>query len=178
MVTATAQQFETPLSAKAQDTTSDARSGSQSASQAGVSCPLKSPKTAEALGKTSRALYYVGGLVCVGLGFIGAALPLLPTTPFLLLATFCFARSSPRLHAWLINHKQFGTLIENWRRHGAISPAAKRSALLVIAATPVISLLMGVSTMALACQVVVLSMSATFIATRPDGPTLEDEPQP
>ncbi|GHE63505.1 hypothetical protein GCM10019059_23950 [Camelimonas fluminis] len=68
------------------------------------------------------------GVGFVALGLVGAALPVLPTTPFLILAAACFARSSPRLEAWLLNHRHFGPPLRDWRRHGAISPRAKRLA--------------------------------------------------
>ena len=66
-----------------------------------------------------------GGFLAVGLGAVGIVLPLLPTTPFLLLAAFCFARSSERLHDWLINHPTFGPPILDWRDRGAIGRKAK-----------------------------------------------------
>src|SRR5690606_8396288 len=65
---------------------------------------------------TRRSLWLTFGLVCVGLALAGVVLPLLPATPFLLLAAFAFTRSSPRLHAWLLGHRHFGPLIEDWRR--------------------------------------------------------------
>ena len=74
-----------------------------------------------------RALWLLLGLVAVGLGAVGVVLPLLPTTPFLLLAAFAFARSSERWHQWLVNHQIFGPLIEDWNRYGAISEARKQS---------------------------------------------------
>ncbi|MEM6414466.1 MAG: YbaN family protein [Pseudomonadota bacterium] len=116
-----------------------------------------------------KLAYLSAGMICVALGFAGAALPLLPTTPFLLLAAFCFARSSPRLHAWLLDHKHFGPLIENWRRHGAISPKAKRSAYIVMAATPIISIALGAPPLIIFIQIFVLGASALFVATRPNG---------
>jgi len=61
----------------------------------------------------------------VFLGAIGIVLPLLPTTPFILLAAFCFARSSKRCHGWLVNHKVFGPIITNWTEYGAIGEALK-----------------------------------------------------
>jgi uncharacterized protein len=65
------------------------------------------------------------GLSAVGLGTLGVFVPLLPTTPFLLLAAACFIRSSDRLYDWLIHHRWFGSYIRNYREHGAITPAAK-----------------------------------------------------
>jgi len=65
------------------------------------------------------------GIVSVGLGLLGVFVPLLPTTPFLLLAAGCFMRSSQRLYDWLIHHKWFGEYLRNYREHGAISLRAK-----------------------------------------------------
>lgn len=68
-------------------------------------------------------LVAVGG-VSLALGAVGIFLPILPTTPFLLLAAFCFARSSRRLHDYLVNHKVFGTYISNYYNH-AMTPSHK-----------------------------------------------------
>lgn len=73
----------------------------------------------------TRVLFLVLGVFFTGLGVVGAFLPLLPTTVFLILAAGCFARSSPRLEAWILNHKQFGPLVRNWREHGVIPKKAK-----------------------------------------------------
>jgi uncharacterized membrane protein YbaN (DUF454 family) len=72
-----------------------------------------------------RHAFFAAGCLLVAIGFVGAFLPLLPTTPFLILAAACFARSSPRLEAWLLNHRQFGPLLRGWREHGAIPVKAK-----------------------------------------------------
>jgi uncharacterized membrane protein YbaN (DUF454 family) len=65
------------------------------------------------------------GIVAVTLGVIGIVVPLLPTTPFLLLAAACFVRSSERLYAWLIHHKWFGDYIRHYREHRAIASRVK-----------------------------------------------------
>lgn len=62
-----------------------------------------------------RAIYTLIGVVSLALGIIGIFLPLLPTTPFLLLAAFCFMRGSTRMHNWLINHKIFGPYIRDFQ---------------------------------------------------------------
>jgi uncharacterized protein len=105
----------------------------------------------------------------------GALLPLVPTTPFLLVAAYAFARSSPRLHAWLLGHPRFGPLITDWQRHGAISRGAKAGALTVIGLTPLITLAMQASTWILVVQLIVLVPVTLFIVTRPDRPR---EPAP
>jgi len=68
------------------------------------------------------------GLLCVALGVIGAFVPLMPTTIFLILAAGCFARSSPRLEARLLDHPRFGPSIRAWRDQGAMPLSAKRAA--------------------------------------------------
>ena len=116
-----------------------------------------------------RALWLICGLTCVALALVGVVLPLLPTVPFLLLAAFCFARSSERMHRWLLSHKTFGPMIEDWNRSGAIRPTAKRAATLSIIAVFGISLALGVKTTVLIIQMVVLSAVLFFIWTRPNS---------
>jgi uncharacterized membrane protein YbaN (DUF454 family) len=117
-----------------------------------------------------RTLWLVLGYAATALAVAGVALPLLPATPFLLVAAYAFARSSPRLHAWLTSHAQFGPLIDNWNRYGAISPRAKTAAVGVMLATLGASWLWGVGTTVLAIQAAVMTATATFILTRPNGP--------
>lgn len=117
-----------------------------------------------------RWLWAGAGGLCVVLGAIGIVLPLLPTVPFLLLAAFCFARSSERLHNWLINHDKFGPPIEDWSRHGAISLRAKRLATLSVGAVYLISIVAGLRPALLIIQGVTLSCVMLFIWTRPSGP--------
>ncbi len=66
------------------------------------------------LDRTARGMLLTAGVVCVGLGAVGVVLPGLPTTPFLLLAAFCFSRSSERFHRWLLGHRWLGPYIRNF----------------------------------------------------------------
>lgn len=78
--------------------------------------------------RTARIFWLVLGLLLLGVGFVGAFLPLLPTVDFLILALACFARSSQRLETWLLNHPRFGPGLRAWRQEGAISRKARIAA--------------------------------------------------
>lgn len=67
-----------------------------------------------------RALWTVAGTLFLGLGIIGIILPLLPTTPFLLLAAYCYIRGSERVHTWLLGNKWFGEYIKNYQEKRGI----------------------------------------------------------
>ncbi|MGR5067097.1 YbaN family protein [Vibrio alfacsensis] len=84
-------------------------------------------------------LNIVGGL-SVLLGIAGVALPLLPTTPFMLLASACFLRSSPLFHQWLHKHKTFGPLLTNWDKNRAVTREVKTRGVIFIVLSFVISI--------------------------------------
>ncbi|UUV05989.1 MULTISPECIES: YbaN family protein [Ruegeria] len=109
------------------------------------------------------------GLLCVAMAAVGVVLPLLPTVPFLLLAAFFFARSSSRLHNWLVTHNLFGPLILDWQSSGAIRPVAKRAATVSIAAVFGLSVLLSAPPFVLIIQAVVLGGVMIFIWSRPNG---------
>ena len=117
-----------------------------------------------------RPVWFVVGVGCVLLAGLGIALPLLPTTPFLLLAAFAFARSSDRWHAWLLGHRVFGPIIDDWRRHRAIDRRTKIVSVVSMAGVFVVSLVLDVGAVVLAVQAVVLTASATFVLSRPAPP--------
>lgn len=121
-----------------------------------------------------RVLWLAVGAVSLALALIGVVLPLLPTTPFLLVAAYAFARSSPRLHAWLIAHPRFGSMISNWREQGAISRPVKIFAIIVMAATFALSWALGLSPTVLIIHAIVLSGAAAFILSRPE-PRKDDD---
>lgn len=117
-----------------------------------------------------RTLWLLLGFTSVGAGAIGAVLPLIPTTPFLLVAAFAFARSSPDLHRRLLAHPQFGPIIDNWRRYGAIDRRSKIFAVLMMAAALALSAILHAPLLLLLVQTIILAASATFILTRPGAP--------
>ena len=117
--------------------------------------------------QVARIFWVIAGYICVGLAFIGAFLPIMPTTVFLLMAAYSFGKSSKRLHSWLLNHKTFGSLIRNWEETGSIAKSAKIKALLVMPLTVVISWLIGFNTIVLIIQGLVLAIVALYILTRP-----------
>ena len=80
-----------------------------------------------------RFFFFIAGLLSVALGIVGIALPLLPTVPFMILAAFCFAKSSVRLENWLLGHARFGPPIRDWREHRAISRKGKWAATIAFA---------------------------------------------
>lgn len=87
-----------------------------------------------------RWLFLAAGFVALGLGIAGLVLPVLPTTPFMLLAAACFARSSPRFHRWLLRHRTFGPIVSEWERHRAIPYRTKIWAIVLMSATLAVSI--------------------------------------
>lgn len=115
-----------------------------------------------------RPLWIAAGMASLGLGIAGIVLPVLPTTPFILLAAFCFSRSSPRLHDWLTGHAMFGPLIANWRERGAIALPVKRVASVSMAGFLVLSAMLGFAPLVIAFQALLMAGVLAFIWTRPD----------
>ena len=117
----------------------------------------------------ARAIWFAVGITALAMGGLGVLLPLLPTTPFVLLAAFAFAKSS----AWLLDHDVFGTLITDWRRYRAISLRAKIAGVASMAVVLVVSLLLSVPGPVVAVQAVILLVCALFIVSRPPPPNRE-----
>lgn len=82
-----------------------------------------------------RPVWLAAGALALALGVVGIFLPLLPTTPFVLLAAFCFARGSERWEAWLLHHPRLGPLVRDWREHHAVPLRAKQLATVMMAAS-------------------------------------------
>lgn len=117
-----------------------------------------------------RWLLLALGCCCVALGALGVVLPVLPTTPFLLLAAWAFARSSRRLRMWLYGHPRFGPTLVAWHEHRAVPRRAKAVAVTLMAlslayvswtaAHPIVPIAVGLT----------MTCAAAFLLTRPDAP--------
>jgi uncharacterized protein len=114
-----------------------------------------------------RPLYFAAGILLVGVGIAGYILPFLPGTIWLILAAACFARSSPRFEAWLVNHPRFGPSVVAWRRHGAIPRRAKLLAVAMMAISFALFALTKPPMLWLWITGVVLAACALFVVTRP-----------
>lgn len=90
------------------------------------------PEQALAKGRATRLGWILVGHACLGVGLLGVAIPLLPSTPFVLLAAACYVRGSTRFYTYLLNHRVFGTVIRDWHEHRAISSRAKRWAIATV----------------------------------------------
>ncbi|WP_135077165.1 YbaN family protein [Terasakiella sp. SH-1] len=122
--------------------------------------------------KIRQTLYLSVGWFFTGLGFIGAFLPVLPTTPFLLVAVWAFSKSSPKLKRWLYTHPQFGPHIRNWFDHGAITTRAKIFAVSLMGVSVGFSTLLSESLYLPIALSLIMVAVATFILTRPAPSTV------
>ena len=118
-----------------------------------------------------RTAYFAAGLIFVALAFIGAALPVMPSTIFVILAAACFTHSSPRFEAWLLGHRVFGPNLLAWRIHGAILPKAKAMSVLGMAVGFGLFWYLTEPGPLLAGAVAAFFVaSAWFVLSRPSGP--------
>lgn len=115
-----------------------------------------------------RWLWWGAAYVALGLGIAGVVLPLLPTTPFVLLAAFCAARGSDTLHRKLIEHRIFGPMIRDWQATGAVSRKAKYLAIGSMAVCAVVLFLVTPMWWTAALGTAVMATVATWLWFRPE----------
>jgi uncharacterized protein len=118
----------------------------------------------------SQFLYLLLAYGCVGAGAAGVVVPLLPTTPFLLVAAWAATRSSPRLRWWLYRHPRYGPSIRAWQRHRAVPATAKLTACGLLLFSWITLWLLGMDARILAGLTLFFLVVATFILTRPSLP--------
>ena len=117
---------------------------------------------------TARPIWLAIGILSVALGAVGIVLPLLPTVPFMILAAFCFAKSSPALEKRLVEHPRFGPHIMAWREKGAVSRKGKWAATAAFA----FSIALGFFTMTMPYAAIPLGVAViclSWLWTRPEG---------
>ncbi|MEM8768306.1 MAG: YbaN family protein [Pseudomonadota bacterium] len=130
--------------------------------------PQKQPEKPSERQPEQRNLFFlVLAYVFAGVGIVGAFLPLLPTTPFLLLAAWAATRGSPELHQWLYNHPRFGPPLIAWEEKRAVSTGAKVTALIFMAISWTIMLFMTEGPLVPAITGVLFLGGGTYLATRP-----------
>lgn len=120
---------------------------------------------------THRLVLIVLGTGFTATGIVGIFLPVLPTTPFLLLAAYCFSRSSDRFHRWLMHHPVLSPPIRDWQTSGVIRPRAKVLAIgMVTASFSVPMLLPHIPLWGKGCLAALYAALVAFLASRPSAP--------
>lgn len=109
-----------------------------------------------------KIVYAVLGSVSLGLGILGAFLPVLPTTPFLLLAATLYCKGSPRLYGWLIDHKYLGRYIRNFRENRAIPLHGKIASVSALWTTILLSAFLAVNAWWLRGVLICVAIAVTW----------------
>jgi uncharacterized protein len=116
-----------------------------------------------------KTFWFTLGSLSLALGIIGILLPLLPTTPFVILTAFAYGRSSPRCQRWLERSRTFGPILADWQANGAIAPRHKAVAVTTMAGSLALGIWFAIPPLALAVQAICLGGAALFVLTRPNG---------
>lgn len=113
-------------------------------------------------------IWYSIGALALGLGAIGILLPVIPTVPFLLVAVWAFARSSPELRHKILAHSVYGPPIRAWQERGAIGRIAKIWAITAMSGSLLISAWLALPIWLVLCQAVIFLIVGAYVATRPE----------
>ena len=129
--------------------------------------PQRIPDVGADGAEARNPFYLVLAYVSIVLGVVGAFLPLLPTTPFLLLAAWSAARGSPALHRWLYQHPRFGAVLIAWEQKRAVSTRAKWAACILMAVSWLIMLWQTTGWIVPTITGVMFVVIAAFLISRP-----------
>lgn len=121
-----------------------------------------------AASRSTRIGWLLLAYLSLGLGLIGLVLPVLPTTPFVLLAAWAAARGSPRLHAWLHGHPRFGPALDDWERQGAVPRRAKWLATVMMGSSAVLVALLSPRVWVSVTVTLVMACVAAWLWCRPE----------
>ncbi|MFC4404836.1 YbaN family protein [Gracilibacillus xinjiangensis] len=117
--------------------------------------------------KFSQIVWMVGGLLSLAVGIVGVILPILPTTPLVILAAFCFGKSSPKLHNWIITNRYFGHYIADYQKGYGVPLRIKLFAILIVW-TSVLFTLLIIPLFLVKIFMLIVAISVTiFILTSP-----------
>ena len=130
----------------------------------------RQPDTGEVETSRFRFAFMALGFVCVGLGVLGAFLPLLPTTPFLLVALWAFSRSSRRFHHWLYTHPRFGPRLQEWKKYGTIPVKVKVSAVSMMLLSLVLLIVTQAKWQVIAGAGAFILVGTAYVISRPSRP--------
>ena len=117
-----------------------------------------------------RVVFAVIGTIALAIGVLGLVLPVLPTTPFLLLAAACYARASTRLYSWLLGQSALGPIIARWRATGSLAPAVKVRAIVLVIVTFAVSILLVDGVLVRTLLLATAAILTVFLARLPTDP--------
>jgi uncharacterized protein len=134
-------------------------------------CACKDLLTRRKMEQFRKLIYLAVGWISVGLAIIGVILPILPTTPFLLVAVWAFSKSSPELAEKIRNHKTFGPLVRGWQDHGVVPLKAKAAAFTMMAAMAgYLWVYSSFPIWVLTLTTAILMAAAVYVGSRPSKP--------
>jgi uncharacterized membrane protein YbaN (DUF454 family) len=117
-----------------------------------------------------RLAFAVIGTIALAIGVMGIVLPVLLTTPFLLLAAACYARASTRLYGWLLGQSALGPIITRWRESGSLAPGVKIRAIVLVVVTFAVSIILVDGLIVRALLLVTAAVLTVFLARLPTDP--------